>query len=153
MRPHTFKSILSTFFAVVVVSTFCKSGAWSMDIDEFLWKNRLLFIFSEKISDAPVKRLLGEISNQTVGILDRDLVVFKIFETGSSFMDSTQMEYEMVEEIRRRFNVSPGILTLILVGKDGTVKLRRNAPIDIEDIFAVIDAMPMRRYEIRRKSQ
>ncbi len=35
-----------------------------------------------------------------------------------------------------------------LVGKDGGVKLDRGAPVDVPTLFALIDAMPMRRAEI-----
>lgn len=35
-----------------------------------------------------------------------------------------------------------------LVGKDGGVKLRRGAPVPLEEIFALVDAMPKRRVEI-----
>ena len=35
-----------------------------------------------------------------------------------------------------------------LVGKDGGVKLDRGVPVDVPTLFALIDAMPMRRSEI-----
>ena len=35
-----------------------------------------------------------------------------------------------------------------LVGKDGGVKLDRGEPVDIPTLFALIDAMPMRRAEM-----
>ena len=39
---------------------------------------------------------------------------------------------------------------LLLVGKDGGVKLRRDRPIAGSEITALIDTMPMRQSEIRR---
>lgn len=39
---------------------------------------------------------------------------------------------------------------LLLVGKDGTVKLRRDAPVPAAAITALIDTMPMRQQEMRR---
>jgi hypothetical protein len=39
------------------------------------------------------------------------------------------------------------------VGKDGSVKLNRQEQTRLEDIFALIDAMPMRREEMRQKSR
>ena len=39
---------------------------------------------------------------------------------------------------------------VLLVGKDGGVKLRREQPVAASDITALIDTMPMRRDEMRR---
>ena len=39
---------------------------------------------------------------------------------------------------------------LLLVGRDGGVKLRRDAPVAASEITALIDTMPMRQAEMRR---
>jgi hypothetical protein len=36
----------------------------------------------------------------------------------------------------------------VLVGKDGTVKLKRQGPTALADIFGLIDSMPMRQREM-----
>lgn len=38
-------------------------------------------------------------------------------------------------------------LRVLLIGKDGGVKLRRDAPVTADEIIGLIDAMPMRRRE------
>lgn len=52
-----------------------------------------------------------------------------------------------------RYGVSEDLFALILVGKDGGVKLTRNEPIALDRIFALVDSMPMRRREIRERGQ
>jgi len=39
---------------------------------------------------------------------------------------------------------------VILIGKDGEVKFREQLPVDLSDILAVIDAMPMRQRRCER---
>jgi len=39
---------------------------------------------------------------------------------------------------------------VIPVGKDGTVKLRKDRPVAPKDIFRLIDSMPMRQREMKR---
>ncbi len=39
---------------------------------------------------------------------------------------------------------------VVLVGKDGGVKLRRDKPVAASEITALIDTMPMRQYEMKR---
>jgi hypothetical protein len=54
---------------------------------------------------------------------------------------------------RDRPNLAVGPTTafeVLLVGKDGGVKLRRLHPVDPAEIAALIDTMPMRQQEMRR---
>ena len=39
--------------------------------------------------------------------------------------------------------------SVVLIGKDGGEKLRRATPLSPEELFAIVDAMPMRRAEMR----
>jgi hypothetical protein len=70
-------------------------------------------------------------------ILDDQLdpVVFKIFESGSSFMETIRITSQTAVAIRHRFAASPGRFTCIPVGKDDGVKLRRNAQVKLEDVL------------------
>ena len=42
---------------------------------------------------------------------------------------------------------------VVLIGKDGGVKLRQEEPISVADLFALIDSMPMRKQEMRQRSE
>ena len=52
--------------------------------------------------------------------------------------------------LRRRTGCIPETGFVSLIGKDGDVKLRSELTIANEDLFAVIDAMPMRQSEMQR---
>jgi hypothetical protein len=54
--------------------------------------------------------------------------------------------------LRGEFKVPVGDFAFILIGKDGTVKLRSNQTVLSGDLFALIDSMPMRREEMGRKA-
>jgi len=41
----------------------------------------------------------------------------------------------------------------ILIGKDGGVKGRWDSPVDMDALFGLIDAMPMRRQEMREMNE
>ena len=55
-----------------------------------------------------------------------------------------------VEEIRAALGIDAGAFVVLLVGKDGTVKLSKNTIVPMDDIYALIDKMPMRQREIQR---
>ena len=50
---------------------------------------------------------------------------------------------------RKRFRIASGEFTVILLGKDGGEKLRSHIPLSFEKLRDTIDAMPMRRQEMR----
>ena len=53
------------------------------------------------------------------------------------------------EALARHFRLERS--TVLLVGKDGGVKLRRHRFTDVDEIHRQIDAMPMRQMEMRRR--
>ena len=53
---------------------------------------------------------------------------------------------EAARALRAQFE--PQGFEVLLVGKDGGVKLRQGQPVTAETLFAKIDAMPMRRREM-----
>lgn len=152
-KPKIVQTILPAttviFFILILIST----GDAALDLTQYKWKNRLLFVFAPHSSHPSLIGLKSDISVYKEEIVDRDLIVFQIYETGSSFQDMREIDRGMADKLRQYFKVAPGHLTVILVGKDGGVKLRRNEQINLNEIFVLIDGMPMRREEMRRKNQ
>ena len=55
--------------------------------------------------------------------------------------------------LQNTYHIPPDSFSLILIGKDGHEKDRWSEPVDMQEIFSVIDAMPMRRQEIRDRKK
>ena len=55
------------------------------------------------------------------------------------------------EALRRRFDLGGRGFAFVLVGKDGHTALASRAPVSRKRLYALIDAMPMRREEMRRR--
>ena len=141
---------VAVFIAILILIS---TGDTELNLTQYKWKNRLLFVFAPHSSHRFSIGLKNAISIQKEEILDRDLIIFQIFETGSSFQDLNEIHHGMAEKLRLKFRVAPGHFTVILVGKDGGVKLRRKEQVHLNEIFLLIDGMPMRREEMRRKYQ
>lgn len=90
---------------------------------------------------------------QQTEVADRDLVIFEILESGPSSMNTNNLEPPTAQSLRKKFDVPPGEFTVILVGKDGGIKLNRQVQTQLADIFSLIDSMPMRQEEMRRKTR
>ena len=147
------KSLMVVLSAVLACAIFGSQVALSMDLNHFKWKNRLLLMFAPQEGDSFLRTLQSEISAQQGEVSERDLVVLKIFESGPSYLENTQLDTRTAAAIRNRFAAPLGHFTCILVGKDGGIKLRRNAQVKLKEIFDLIDAMPMRREEMLQKGQ
>jgi len=52
-------------------------------------------------------------------------------------------------EMRDRYGAKPGHFMVVLVGRDGREKFRSDKPVSAKELFDRIDAMPMRRREMR----
>jgi hypothetical protein len=73
----------------------------------------------------------------------------KVFEQGGS-AGATGLSSSRASKLRQRFKVESGRSTFILLGKDGTVKLRW-PNLRLSALFDLIDAMPMRQAEMLRQ--
>lgn len=123
-----------------------------MDLSQFQWKNRLLFLFAPNRSHPLFDALQKSIAIEQAEVADRDLVVFEILESGPSRMDLTDLDSQVAQSLRDKFDVRGDQFAVILVGKDGGIKLNQQDETRLDDIFGLIDSMPMRREEMRQKN-
>jgi hypothetical protein len=122
-----------------------------IDLDAYRWKNRIILVFAPSSTFKLYERQIRELQDQTDGILDRDLIIFEIFERGKSRSGNASLSEHQATQFRHQFGVKEGKFVIILMGKDGTVKLRSNEPVGTSELFSLIDGMPMRQEEMRRK--
>jgi len=127
--------------------------ATSLNLVQFQWKNRLLFLFAPNRNHPFFESLHRALVARKAEVTDRDLVIFEILESEPSNMDAADLDLQTAQSLREKFSVSQGQFTVILIGKDGGIKLNRQNQTRLEDIFGLIDSMPMRREEMRQKAQ
>lgn len=135
------------------ISTLSAAQPSEMDFEQFKWKKRLLLVFAPQSSDPLFAALQREISTRKNEVENRDLVIFEILELGASRMNGAELDPHTAAVLRKRFDVSPKAFALILVGKDSGIKLKRDDFNGLEEIFRLIDSMPMRQNEMRHKGQ
>lgn len=118
------------------------------ELRKFQWKNRILLIFAPSAENPVCRSLAAELNAQIAGVRERDLLIGELFEAGASRFAGAPVTPQSAEAFQRQFAVRKGMPTIILVGKDGEVKLRREGPVQAAEIFALIDSMPMRQKEM-----
>jgi hypothetical protein len=150
-------SLFSAAIAVImIVSASAGGGSRNVEeklgLDQYRWKNRLLFVFAPTREDPSFGSLHDSLVTRQADVADRDLVVFEVLESGPSTVDKKLLDPETAQILRNKFGVTEGRFSVILVGKDGGIKLDRHDRTSLEEIFALIDSMPMRQEEMRRKN-
>lgn len=107
-------------------------------LDNYKWENRLVLLFTPNInnSDHVTQQALAQEARE--GYRERDLVVLS-FPQGD----------DIGKELRDRYNIHDDKFTFILIGKDGSIKLRKYTPIKNKALFDIIDSMPMRQSEMK----
>ena len=106
-----------------------------INLDDFLWVNRPIVVLADSPDDPRFLEQLRLLEERLPDLKERDVVV--ITDTDPS------------QQTDLRQALRPRGFMLVLIGKDGGIKLRKPSPWSVREISRVIDKMPMRRQEIR----
>ena len=113
-------------------------------------QTRPLLIFAPKPDDPQMGIQLRSLNLHAAAVQERQIAVIAL-PYGSPSPSPLQLSDSDAEAARRRFQVAPTDFAVILIGKDGGVKLRSSRPLSIEKLNETIDAMPMRKDEMQGK--
>jgi hypothetical protein len=146
------RGIVAAIIVFVALSVGASQSAreTAVDLDQYRWKSRLLLLFAPTRDHPWFDSLHRSLMTRKADVADRDLVFFEVLESGLSTLDTEPLDPGTAEMLREKFGVAEGSFSVVLVGKDGGVKLDHQGQIRVEEIFALIDAMPMRQEEMRR---
>lgn len=122
-----------------------------IDLSTHRWTDRLLLLFAPDTADQDYQKIVETLSQSSSQVRERDLRLYHLFfEERGSFEDQP-LSSEAAQKLASDLGVSQDRFTVLLVGKDGGVKMRSSDPEILEDIFARIDSMPMRQREMREQ--
>ena len=57
------------------------------------------------------------------------------------------------EHLRQNLGIEHSFTGIVLIGKDGGVKMKKEFQVDPKTVFTLIDGMPMRRAEMERSGK
>ena len=121
-------------------------------LEAYTWKKRVLLVFTAHLKYDLYQEQINAFEQATTGVLDRDLVVFRIVGNEGYTPDRKRLTKSQNQQLRKYYNVPPIQFQVILIGKDGGEKMRTiQQTMDVKQLFRTIDAMPMRRSEMRKK--
>jgi hypothetical protein len=121
-------------------------------LEQFQWKNRVLVIFADK-DNSRAARQENQLLSARSDLEERDMVVFKLggSEIRLLFGAAENLDGDAVRD--ELGGPEAGEFAAVLIGKDGTAKLRVSEPVSNGELFAIIDSMPMRAAEVTKQDK
>jgi tRNA G18 (ribose-2'-O)-methylase SpoU len=107
----------------------------AQNLTDYKWKNRILLVFGNEKNEELLEKQQAIFNAQKSELAERELMVFVNPESDSMAKLRKEKGFEV-----------------ILIGKDGGVKKRKTALITTDELFGIIDSMPMRQSEMRGKN-
>ena len=118
-------------------------------LEELRWQYRVILIFAREPYRSNALSNLDEFKAE---IEERDIAWFVLDDNTLHTNYDGKLEDQLREEtMDSYFRPVPTETAVRLIGKDGTLK-SRSTDLDLEATFGLIDQMPMRRAEMRRRS-
>ena len=113
----------------------------SSPLDKYLWKNRVVVTFSPSKNNTERNYFVNSINRNLCKFNSRNIIhIDFIFNENDPEIENFESSFENI-------SLSSSEFRLILIGKDGGIKLN-SRKISLEEIFSLIDTMPMRQEEM-----
>ena len=119
-------------------------------MEKYLWEKRILIIFTPDLKNESYKTQNLFLEKDKKGLKERHLVIWEIIEESFVRRNKSAIPYLPASLFYKYYKTQKNKFSVILIGKDGTEKLRQAKPISSAKLFSIIDAMPMRQKEIQQ---
>lgn len=107
----------------------------AQNLATYRWQKRLLLIFAPTDKNADCQEQLKIKADNIAAFEERDLITIVIKD----------------EKWYKKYGVKPKEFVVILIGKDGSPKIRDFRPFTMQRLIKIIDSMPMRQDEMKRQ--
>jgi hypothetical protein len=135
--------LLATLLALVACAA-------AYDIDAHRWQDRLLVIVAPSPDLADVLEARAAVAARAPAVRERRLRLLEVY-ADSARLDGSGLPTGTAADLRDTLGVAPDSRRLLLIGLDGGIKRAVGLDTPLSELLAEIDAMPMRRQEIRER--
>jgi len=124
--------------------------SYSQNLESHKWINRVLIVKTTNIKSEKYVNQLKVFQNFNDQLKERKLIIYKITNdefSSINYITNKTIYGKVSKKINEKILNENQNFELVLIGLDGNIKLKRNEILTTEDLFSVIDSMPMRKYE------
>ncbi len=109
--------------------------AGDITLTDLVWQVRPLVVFADSPNDPQFQQQMALLAQRPDELAERDIMVI--------------VDTDPAGQSAARLALRPRGYMMALIGKDGTVALRKPLPWDVRELSRSIDKMPIRQQEIR----
>jgi hypothetical protein len=135
--PIRWMTVVSLFLALTGI---CMPAQAAESLAMHRWKHRVLVVVAPSSQDRDLRAQRRIFQEAREGMAERNLVLVEAAGDDPS-----------ARAIRREAAVDGTRFQVLLIGKDGNIAAASGTPLTARGLFGKIDAMPMRRDEMRRR--
>jgi hypothetical protein len=118
-------------------------------LDKYLWKNRILLVFTPDFQDDRFQRQLVIFQNSEEKFEEREIIIIELGPDNAN--GKNLYGKNEVTSLRQKYNIGNSDFSVILIGKDGKEKSRYSEEVQAEQITSLIDSMPMGKEEMKNR--
>ena len=140
--------IRNSFFYILLC--LCMTSL-AQELEQHRWQERVLLVFGEQEDTPALKKQFELLTQAQEGLEERKLVVYQVLPDYCSLMFQQKESIPRSPSFKHKKTKAP--FEIVLIGLDSGVKLRQTKILTTEELFALIDGMPMRKAELRQKQK
>lgn len=127
---------------------FFSSALYSQNMEQHQWNNRVIILYADDQYQDLLEQQFKVLNDNPTLLVERKLVIYKCNQESCLF-------YDGINDVRSlpKLEMKQKGFQFALIGLDGGVKLRSQKLVTKEQLFALIDSMPMRKQEIKQKQK
>ena len=134
-------------FALRLASVTAYSAEAPFALSEYRWNKRVLVISAATADDRNLVEQQQELATTAEAFANRDMVLVTLLDNAVSTAGDRELTTAEASAARAFVGIETGSFSLLLIGKDGSVKLSAESATPMTEIYALIDTMPMRQRE------
>lgn len=110
--------------------------------DSYLWKNRVIILQFSIPNESMAASQRAILRSDSTGLQEREVII----------IDYERAQKEGIIPLGLQQPLSDSGFRILLRGKDGGIKWVKDRMVTSEELYAIIDAMPMRKSEMRQQA-
>lgn len=133
---------LPLLFIFMLVTAKAEDDVSSL-LESHLWQDRVVVLLTHDVNTPDYIKQVQALSASKDGLIERDILLYHVVQHSYVKQDARVLPHIPASRFMDYFDASRHAFTVMVIGKDGTEKLRKHTFITTDALFALVDAMPM----------
>jgi hypothetical protein len=139
------------FRFLIILMIFLNNTMHAQELESYRWENRIVLIITNNEKAEKYQKQLELLASES-GLEERKLVIYQVMPNQFT-LGLKDLPWITSSKLYKKYRSIDNGFEVILIGLDGTVKLRQTEILSTEKLFSTIDVMPMRRAELKRQKR